>query len=611
MAYEYGSTDLGIKNPFKIEGSIRATRGIILAIIGIYAIFTVKGLVADGNPLNGWAALGVGLLLLVHGMTVASFGIMQVMRFFVGRGVPTSLAKNRAKSESHTNEVDTVYSGQDIEHMLQGRKNITISEPDGWFARFAHSLFPRLIFLPYAYRNIAQQLSQALAQSLFGILCFGLAWFSGASGLTSINETAVLEWMAFGLAIYFIVVWARCGKPLSRNLQSEPAAIGIPTMALWITFSILMPFVLLAFDTYVLTLPELRFATGQYLALIMAFAIFTASFGFILLKQRASLVNPRTDVSEMRDNWQESIHPQEIFINFENIVMANRRYKEVPNRVYREYNAELHEEGSEDKGQFSGETIQETQPVYKPLSASKLFLQARYTVTLIGHFALLWAAVSLYLHYGDFVALLQPVSPAQFLDQSYVALGTGFFVAILWVFGSILVKVGHAFWAEMCFESLIVFFQCQGTYTESRLSTGTGIYDSLRSENVLVRSSMTPWLLVSRLVTSCFTDSGAKNLEHPRHILEFHNAHEELDRIVVEMRGFLDNRETIASIKNMKDLNSTANIQQVNSASRLADARHMSHESGYQETLDETRSIEYTGMSIPHDKGENKDNGGD
>ncbi|HBF08999.1 MAG: hypothetical protein CMD81_14640 [Gammaproteobacteria bacterium] len=602
MAYEYGSTDLGIKNPFKIEGSIRATRGGILALLGVYALFTVKGLVESGQHLSGWFALGVGVLLLVHGMTVASFGIMQVTRFFVGRGVPTSLAKNRAKSEAHRAETDIVYSAQDLEQMLQGRKNITISEPEGWFARLVHSIFPRLIFLPYAYRNIAQQLGQALAQSLFGLLCFSLAWFSGASGLTSIDDTNVLQWLALGLAVYFIYVWARCGKPLSRNLQKEPDAIGIPTIAAWIAFSILLPFVLLAFDTYIFELPKLHFDTSHYMMIILVFAGVTSIFSFILLRERASLADPKTEVSEMRNNWQESIHPQEIFINFENIVMANRRYKEVPNRLYRDYNADLDEGGSDDKGQFTGETIQETQPVYKSLGWSKMFLQVRYLTTLIGHFALLWAAVSLYQNMGEFVDLLRPLSAKMFLEQLYTCIGLGFFVTILWVFGSILSKLAHAFWSEMCFESLVVFFQCQGTFTESRLSTGTSIYDSLRSENVLVRSSMTPWILVSRLVTSCFTATGEKNLEHPRHILEMHSANHELDKIIHEMRGFLDNRETIASIKNMKDLHSTANIQQVNTASRVPPAHHAAMEAEFEENIDEERAIEYSGFQISSDK---------
>ena len=81
------------------------------------------------------------------------------------------------------------------------------------------------------------------------------------------------------------------------------------------------------------------------------------------------------------------------------------------------------------------------------------------------------------------------------------------------VFGAILAIAAHVFWSEMQFDSLAVYFQCHGTYTESKLSTGTSIYDSTRSENMLVRSSMTPWIIASRLVTSCFTESGTKNLE--------------------------------------------------------------------------------------------------
>jgi len=601
MAYEYGSTDLGIKNPFHIEGGIHATRGIILSLISVWGIFNVKGLVERGLHLEGWLLMGVSLLVLVHGLTVSSSGLIQVMRFFVGRGVPTSLAKNKAKSELHTDEPNVVYTDQDLEHMLQGRKNITISEPEGWFARFIHSIFPNLLFLPYAYRNIAQQLSQALTQSIFGLICFAFAWFSGVSGLvTLINETAVLEWMAIGLAIYFVIVWAMCSTPLSRDLQAEPSALSVRTITVCVAVSILMPVVLLCLDQYIWTLPDVAFPTARYLGIILILSCFTSLFGFVLLAQRGRLVNPRTEVAEMRDNWQESIHPQEIFINFENIVMANRRFKEVPNRVYRDYDAELQEEGSNDKGQFSGETIQETQPVNFPLQLSGLFIQARLLITIVGHFALFWAPASLFFNMYDFSNLLRAGSSQAFWGLMPEALGTLCFAAILWVFGSILVKVAHAFWAEMCFESLIVFFQCQGTYTESRLSTGTGIYDSLRSENVLVRSSMTPWLLVSRFVTSSFTESGSDNLEHPRHILEMHDADAELEKITQEVRGFLDNRETIASIRNMKDLHSTANIQQVNSAARVANAAHEreNEANSHGQDIDHDRAIEYTGT--PH-----------
>ena len=54
---------------------------------------------------------------------------------------------------------------------------------------------------------------------------------------------------------------------------------------------------------------------------------------FPLLKKRMDLVTPQTEVSEFRANMQESVHPNEIFINIENIVLANRRSK-VLDRIY-------------------------------------------------------------------------------------------------------------------------------------------------------------------------------------------------------------------------------------------------------------------------------------
>ncbi len=73
--------------------------------------------------------------------------------------------------------------------------------------------------------------------------------------------------------------------------------------------------------------------------------------------------------------------------------------------------------------------------------------------------------------------------------------------------------------SEIEFESDLIVFQATGTFSESRLATGMSIYDSTRSENTIVRSSLTPWLIVSRLHTSTLTVSGSANLEQPRLIL--------------------------------------------------------------------------------------------
>ncbi|WP_202862818.1 hypothetical protein [Microbulbifer sp. A4B17] len=124
------------------------------------------------------------------------------------------------------------------------------------------------------------------------------------------------------------------------------------------------------------------------------------------------------------------------------------------------------------------------------------------------------------------------------------------------------------FFAEMQFELLLVYFKCEGTFTESKISTGTGIHDSTRSENVLVRSSITPWVIVARVVSSTFAASGMKNLEYPRHILEMHKSERDLSEIRDDVISFLKDRESIASITSSRDLENTSNIYAINQQSR-------------------------------------------
>jgi len=71
-----------------------------------------------------------------------------------------------------------------------------------------------------------------------------------------------------------------------------------------------------------------------------------------MAKKRADMLDPRTEVSEYMDNWQENVHPKDIFISFDR-EMAKLRYKEMPNRIYCEMKPELIMEGSMDKGSFT------------------------------------------------------------------------------------------------------------------------------------------------------------------------------------------------------------------------------------------------------------------
>lgn len=558
MAFEYGSDTLGIKNPFKFEGLILTIRGLIVTTLGAIALMSVQELVANESKLAGWLTLAIGILLLGNGIAAAGRGIYKMMRFFVGRGVPASLSDNISKSEKHVAENFITYEAKELEQMLMGRKNLTFVEPQGWLARLIHTIMPRLLFMPYPIRNVAQQLSSALIYTLLAFLCYGLAWFSGSTGLTEINNTPVLDWLSIVLAVFLFLVWSSRRSPLMRIAQITMSGSGALGLIMMVVFSILSPVILSYIHHNVTPLPELPLSAGGYIATMTLFGALAALNGLALTFFRAQHADPKTEVSEFRNNWQESIHPQEIFINFENIVMANRRYKEIPNRVYRDFDPNLIEQGSNDKGKFAGEMIQETQPVFKEIPITPTFKLLRILGTVVGESLLVIAAILFY----------RAISPIAEINTAVVpAIQALIYPCLIWVFGRIISNTAHIFWAEMNFHSLIVLFQCNGTYTESKVSTGTSIHDSTRSENVVVRSSMTPWIITSNIVTSCFAESGSHNLEHYRRIMEMHKADDDLDKITDEMREFMGNRETIASI-NEKDLSSASEIYQVNQNSR-------------------------------------------
>lgn len=567
MAFDYGSQTLGIRNPFRIEGTMRATRGLLVSSLGIYLLLQVTTLADAQAYFEAWASLGGGVVLLLWGLSALGHGLFQVMRFFVGRSVPTSLARNVAPSESHRQEPAVVYGDQDLEQMLMGRKNPTFKEPEGWLPRAVHSLFPNLLFLPYPYRNMAQRLAGAVTKTALALSAVFLAWFSATTGLTAIDETPVMDWFGVGLFVVLFGIWARLQNPLSRQLSRRPEATSVGGIVVVALGAVIAPFALTQLHDSVTALPAVDFPIGTALAVLAGLASTAMVLITALIALRGRHANPFTEVAEYRNNWQENVHPQDVFINFDSIVMANRRYREVPNRVYRSFDPNLMQDGGHARGSFSGEIIQETQPVYETPRSSRLLTVIKAIATLVAQLLLAGAAV--------YVSQV----PSALAALDYSALGAAgavpdlveiaIYPLMLAAFGFTIQRYTHPFWAEMQFSSLIVMFQCDGTYTESHLNTGSSIYDSTESQNIVVRTSMTPWVIAANIRTATFSATGRQNLEFPRYVLEMHKAEVELDRIITEVRSFLDERRTIANVRE-GDLDAASTIHQLNEQTRGA-----------------------------------------
>ncbi|RUO28121.1 hypothetical protein CWE12_12940 [Aliidiomarina sedimenti] len=601
MAYDFGSQSLGITNPFKKEGAIRLVGGLVITLLGVYALLQVTSLIAE-QLISAWIYAAAGFLLLITGLRRCGSGLMQLFKFFVGRSVPSSLTRNLTKSERENADIEAkqgslAYTAGSLESMLMGRKNSTFSEPEGWMGRLVHSVFPRLVFMPYPIRNVVQQVASAVVTTLIAFVAFGLTYFVATTGLAGTAGHIILPAFSVLLLIYLVSTWRNAAINVKLDRVKQLQSANAASVAKIIAFSIIFP-VLIGLGYHYLqtnspqTLAELSFmgqnielfSAWPMLFLLLGLAVIITGLVMVLVNGRAQQVNTATEVAEYRENLQESVHPNEIFINIENIVLANRRYKEVPNRTYINFDPKLNEQ-SQGKGDFSGELLIETQPAFAKHEAQPVHSLVRLLSTGLAQvlivtgallFLLLTGKISeLYQFFSASAPALNQMSENQaiswFGEASGVVVGA---VAMLFAFlvvsmmGRLLEGFTHVFWAELQFNSLLMYMKTEGTFSESKISTGMSIHDSTRSENVIVKSSITPWIVSSRITTSTFATSGQNNVEMPRYVMSMHKNEDELNMIVDEIRDFLRGRENIAGFTNTKDLQHAENILRVNQVSR-------------------------------------------
>lgn len=607
MAYDFGSSGLGIKNPFKQEGTIRAIGGAVTALIGFYSIFQTTTIIEQDLRL-AWVYAIIGLVLLVAGFRRLGIGLYFLFKFFVGRSVPSSLAFNHTTSErdnalEEQRSRSLAYKDTELESMLMGRKNTTFTEPKGWMGRLVHSIFPKLIFLPYQFRNVLQEIISVLVTTLVAFVAFGLTYFVSSSGLAGEAGHIIIPVFSLMLLVYLTFSWRSAANAVRIDRVKELNSANAASLAKVIAFSILFPVIIgfiyqalnerVAIDTSAVT--QLfenveMFSAWPSLWLLLGLGVINSVLVLYMINVRTKSSLPTTEVSEFRENLQESVHPNEIFINIENIVLANRRFKEIPNRTYRAFDPKLDEE-SQGKGAFAGELLVETQPEFKQIEVDSAFKGARLVSTIFGQVMIVIASLLFFSfaeQIGNAIAFVQSVISENrslsgnsqaainalqpiFEQGASITVGllTTFFMwQILLTIGRMLENFSNVFWAELTFNSLLMYIKTEGTFSESKISTGMSIHDSTRSENVVVKSSITPWVVSSRIQTSTFATAGSQNVEMPRYVMSMVKNDAELDDIVGELRGFLKDRENIAGFTNTVDLQHAENILKVNEASR-------------------------------------------
>lgn len=564
MGFEYGSQTIEIRNPFRLEGAAYLVRGLVTAPLGIYLILNVPGELP----------FAAGVLLTGAALYAVSFGLFKLFRFYVGRGAPTNLARTRGSASTLAPGAQGGFSYLGIydppsvlSEMLLARKNVTFEEPRGWLSRLMHGLSFRLIFLPHPMRWGALKAFMASWYLLAGLFALGFTLlYARATGLFDLATSPVADYLGAATLVMGLVVWSRFQpSPLWRNTDLRRPRTWSSTipfhkrpvrqllnLGLWIGTPIMLTWLLVSAEREGALVP-LPASPWPWLVALTVAVVGSFGYALVVALRRAPRELVPTDVAEYRSHWQESVHPMDIFRAVD-MTLANHRYREIPNRVYLHQEPDLLGQGSQNKGEFSGETLQEIQPV--PLER-----QPRDPWVLAGVIAAqgLLLAASWWL----FSAVNQGIEPT-LQGLSSASLGP----LLLWLLGRSVAATANLHVGELHFQSQLIAFRASGTYAESRLATGMSIYDSTRSENTFVRSSLTPWLVVSRIHSSMIAVSGAMNLEQPRYVLSMEQNHALCNELVADVQAYLRERQVMASVQSAADLEAASNLHQMNERTR-------------------------------------------
>ena len=176
----------------------------------------------DSGSAAGWVSLIVSLLLLGIGVDTWSTGPLKFSVSMWEGGIPASLAKNLASSESLTVEPELMYEAKHLEQMLVGRKNPTFNEPSTLIERLVFSIFSEIpVFALPPSGIIYRLIVHKAAYSLLFLFVFIIAVLSGSVGLTKLVDSSYPQWMGLIMSILLLIIWEACQCHYQKNQQAQ------------------------------------------------------------------------------------------------------------------------------------------------------------------------------------------------------------------------------------------------------------------------------------------------------------------------------------------------------------------------------------------------------
>ena len=172
MSYEYGSESkrLELPNPYRLQNRLLWLCGALLILAGVVSLLWARSAMASSDLRLAAAPLVAGLLLLGAGLAAAATAATR-LRFFFGRGRPTSLAPEIPAGANGDSPAATTIK----EILRQG--GLTYPEPQGAIEGLLYHWAPTLITAPREVQALARRYMFNLAAIAATLVSFLFSWF--------------------------------------------------------------------------------------------------------------------------------------------------------------------------------------------------------------------------------------------------------------------------------------------------------------------------------------------------------------------------------------------------------------------------------------------------
>ncbi len=488
MAYDYGSDSktFDVANPYKLQNRLHFVAASALLVAGLYSLWQTRSLVQAEAGARWVAPLVCSVGLLVAGLWLAAVAASR-LRFFFGRGRPVSLAPELATGTYGSSRAADALK----ETMRHGA--LTYPEPQGALEGLLYDRIPHLITAPLALQHQAKSHFFNLVALSATLASFVFAW--GLFGDPASRPWVSLIYGVFG--VFFLL------RPVNDD---NSAPIGTTPIVFLILAAVLAPVVLNAIGS---KLPPL----GGYSMHMQVFALLFGALAVVALALAATLAQvtppPQTRTSSELTRVNLQAPPATLVDELER-VMQEQWTERVPNRRYSRL--EPLTPLTEKSGSFSGELLEESQPVPRAGMVVTDFQSAlsanthRWLVLsdLLCTVMLIAASIMVV----AFISAFDPRAPLAGSAMSLV--GSALIFGMVARFG---LRNAALLWGRFDFTSEITWVEMQGTYQVSRIGTGNQLSSQMQTQSDIVRvESMTLRVWRARLESVVFGKDNSRQV---------------------------------------------------------------------------------------------------